>query len=140
HAALASALQDPALDPASLERIGEHRRACPRRCGPASEAFRRLSSLRPEDPVVRARLAAALAVEGKKEEARSHLEFALARGGDDLEALVVCASACGTMGEEGRTYDLLRRALDAGYPPLALDRHDFDGVEDSRVHDLLGPR
>jgi serine/threonine protein kinase/predicted Zn-dependent protease len=140
HAALAAALADPALDPASLEQIGEHRRTCPRRCGPASEAFERLSSIRPEDPLVRARLAAAFAAEGRKAEARPHLEFALARGADDVETLVACARACWTMGEEGRTYDLLRKALDGGFPPSALGNRDFAGLEDPRIHDLLEHR
>ncbi len=139
HLALATA-GGSGDEPASLELLGAHRLRCKAHCGSAVEAFGRLAALRPEDPVAHARLASALAGAGEKEKARPHLDFALARGASDPETLVVAARACQALGEEGRTYELLRRALDAGYPPYALLGSASNGFEDARLLELVGRR
>src|SRR5262249_38699168 len=131
---------ESALDAGSLSLLGEHRLTCPRRCAPASGCFAALVRLRPEDPVAHARLARALSKEGKGEEARPQVDLALARAGDRPEPLVACAQALGALGEGTRVGDLLRRALDAGYPPEALVDRDFGAVDGSRVLEIVGRR
>ncbi|HET6202824.1 MAG TPA: protein kinase [Planctomycetota bacterium] len=140
HAAIARVAGEGALDAGSLSLLGEHELRCARRCGSASECFARLVSLRPDDSVAHARLARALAKEGKDAEARPHVELALARDGNRPETMVACARALGELGDKERAQELLRKALDAGYPPGTLLGQDFGRLDEGTLVELLGRR